>query len=112
MILEINDLCGMIDNDFAELIHTLIVIIKFSVPILLIIFGMLDLGKGVMAKKEDEIKAGQNLFIKRLIAAVLVFLSVTIIQFAIGLVDDKSAGDDSDVWRCANAILNGKNKVN
>ena len=31
-------------------------IIQIGIPILLIIFGMLDLGKAVVAGKEDEIK--------------------------------------------------------
>ena len=80
MILNVDNVCGAIDNNLAELIHTAIVIIKFAIPILLIIFGMLDLGKGVIASKEDEIKSGQHMFIKRLISAVLVFFVVTILQ--------------------------------
>ena len=34
---------------------------KIVIPILLIIFGMLDLGKAVIASKDDEIKKQQNL---------------------------------------------------
>ena len=111
MILDINDVCGVIDNDLAELIHTIIVIMKFGIPILLIIFGMIDFGKGVIAKKEDEIKAGQNMFIKRLISAILVFFVVSVVQIVVNLADDKSSTDDSDAWKCANVIMNGSNKV-
>lgn len=107
MILDIDSVCGAIDNNLAELIHTIIVIIKFGIPVLLIIFGMLDFAKGVIAKKEDEIKAGQNMFIKRLISAVLVFFVVAIIQLAISLVDDKNDVNESDAWKCADLIMNG-----
>ena len=49
--------CGSLDFEFAGtfpyLVSTAILIIKIVVPILLIIFGMLDLGKAVVASKED-----------------------------------------------------------
>ena len=106
MILDANSICGLIDNNLAELIHTIIVILKFCIPILLVVLGMLDLGKGVIASKEDEIKKGQQMFIKRLISAVFVFFVVTIVQLVVGFVDDKNSG----VMDCVNLILNG-NKV-
>ena len=108
MILDIDNVCGAIDNNLAGLIHTAIVVMKFAIPVLLIIFGMLDFAKGVIANKEDEIKAGQHMFIKRLISAVLVFFVVTVVQLLIGLADDKNDTDESDTWKCANMILNGK----
>ena len=108
MILDIENICGAIDNNLAYLIHTVIVIIKIGIPVLLIIFGMLDIGKGVVASKEDEIKKGQQMFIKRLISAVLVFFVVSIVQLVIGLADDKDSSEESGIWNCANMILNGK----
>ena len=108
MILDIDSICGAIDDNLAYLIHTIITIVKIGIPILLIIFGMLDFAKGVIASKEDEIKSGQNMFIRRLISAVLVFFVITIVQFLIGIVDDKNDAGESDVWNCANLILNGK----
>lgn len=105
MILDIDNVCGAIDNNLAGLIHTAIVIIKFAIPILLIIFGMLDLGKGVVASKEDEIKKGQHTFIKRLFAGVIVFFMISITQLIISLIDKDSNGG---IWTCANGILNGK----
>lgn len=103
MILDANSVCGLIDNNLAELIHTIIVILKFCIPILLVVLGMLDLGKGVIVSKEDEIKKGQQMFIKRLISAVFVFFVVTIVQLVVGFVDDKNSG----VMDCVNLILNG-----
>ena len=108
MFIDVNSVCGFIDNDLAELIHTAITILKIGIPVLLIIFGMLDFGKAVIANKEDEIKSGQHIFIKRTISAVLVFFVVTIVQLVINAVDDKNIDDQSDAWNCANLILNGK----
>jgi len=83
-------------------IHLIIMLIQFGVPLLLIIFGMLDLGKAVVASKEDEIKKGQQMFIKRLIAAVIVFFVVAVVKLVVGL-----AADEPDSIRgCINAIVN------
>ena len=108
MILDSDNICGLIDNNLADLIYIIITIIKFGIPILLIIFGMLDFGKSVIAPKEDEMKTGRKMFLKRIISAVLVFFVITIVQLVIGLVDDKNNSDESEVWNCANLILNGK----
>ena len=97
------EICRLIDNDLIAFIHKIFVVIKIGVPVLLIILGMLDLGKGVVASKEDEIKKGQQIFIKRLVAAILVFFVVTIVQ----LVMNFASPDDGSFWTCANQILNG-----
>ena len=67
--------------------HGLIPLIQIGIPIILIILGMLDLGKAVMASKEDEIKSAQKLLIKRAIYAVAIFFVVLIVQVVFGLLD-------------------------
>ena len=37
----------------------IIPLVQIGIPIILIILGMLDLGKAVVASKEDEIKSAQ-----------------------------------------------------
>lgn len=99
--------CGNLNFEFAGtfpyLISTAVLIIKIVVPILLIIFGMLDLGKSVIASKEDEIKKGQQTFIKRVIAAVIVFFVIQIVQLLVSFISR-----DQDVTRCFNCFVNGK----
>lgn len=99
--------CGNIglvfSGTFPYLVSTIITIIKIAVPILLIIFGMLDLGKAVVAAKEDEIKKGQQTFIKRAIAAVIVFFVIQIVQIVVRFV---SGGTDS--MACFNCFVNGQ----
>ena len=56
--------------------------IKVVVPIILIVVGMIDLAKAVTEKSEDNIK--------KAIAAVLVFLVVTIVGLLMKLVGDES----------------------
>lgn len=79
-----------------NLIGIIIWLIKIAVPIMLIIWGMLDLGKAVIASKEDEIKSAQKLLIKRAIAAVLVFFVVTIVTVLLSIVAGTSADDNAE----------------
>ena len=92
----------VIDAKIPNTVHTIIVVIKIAVPVLLVIFGMLDLFKGITAQKEDEIKKGQNLFIKRLISAAIIFFVISIVQLLVSFV----AGDEG-IMTCANCFLNG-----
>ena len=89
---------------FPRIVSIVILIIKIAVPILLIIFGMLDLGKAVVASKEDEIKKGQQLFIKRAITAVVVFFVIQIVQIIIRFL----AGSDNSVAQCFNCFVYGQ----
>ena len=92
----------IIDAKIPNTVHTIIVVIKIAVPVLLVIFGMLDLFKGLTAQKEDEIKKGQNLFIKRLITAAIIFFVISIVQLLVSFV----AGDEG-IMTCANCFING-----
>ena len=96
-----------IDVKIANTVSTIITVIQIAVPVLLVIFGMLDLFKGITAQKEDEIKKGQNIFIKRLITAAIVFFVVAIVKLLISFV-----ADDEGIMTCANCFLNGANPNN
>lgn len=77
----------------TNIISYIVTGIKIGVPIILVIFGMIDLGKAVMSSKEDDIKKAQSTFIKRLMAAALVFFVITIVQFLVGILDNAGERD-------------------
>ena len=89
-------------------VSTVILVIKIAVPVLLIIFGMLDLGKAVVASKEDEIKKGQQTFIKRAITAVIVFFVIQIVQIILRFV----SGNNATIANCFNCFINGTAATN
>ena len=105
---QIFDVCGEalggvgIPGQLAHIIALIVLFIQVFVPILLIVWGMLDLGKAVMAQKEDEIKKGQNTFIKRLVAAAILFFVVTIVRFLVSIVGDN---DSENITGCIDSIL-------
>lgn len=55
--------------------------IKYILPVLVIILGILDFIKAIGSDKEDEMKKAQKRFIIRLIAAALVFIVPLILEF-------------------------------
>ncbi len=61
-------------------------VLQIAIPIALLIFGTIDLGKAVMAGDEKEIKTAINLLIKRVVAAVAVFLLVLLVSIVTGWV--------------------------
>ncbi len=67
-----------------------ILAIQVVVPILLIISGMMTMAKAIMEKKEDAIKTAQNLLIKKLIAAVIAFLVISVTKIVVDLVVNNS----------------------
>ena len=99
-----------IPDAVAGLVHLVFIAIQIVVPILLIIWGMLDFAQSVIAQDEDKIKAGQKKFMKRLIAALVIFLIVTIVQLAINVVAslDATSAKPKDAWDCAKSLINGK----
>ena len=77
--------------------HGVIPVIQLGIPIILIIIGMIDLGKAVIASKEDEIKTAQKLLIKRAIYAVAIFFVVLIVTAVFNLVGS-SSGQNTATW--------------
>ena len=83
------DACGGL-GDVVQIIKNVVDIIKILIPIGLIVYGLLDLGKAVIAGKEDEMKKAQGTLVRRCIYAAAVFLVVNLVVFVTGLVGAKS----------------------
>lgn len=91
-----------IEYQIARIIRYVILILQIAVPIILVILGTVDLMKSVAAQKEDEIKKGQQIFVKRLIAGVLVFFVIALVKLVTSVA---SNGDPENVMTCAYCFL-------
>lgn len=80
-------------------------ILLVAIPVVLVIMGSLDLFKGITSQKEDEIKKGQQMFIKRLISAALIFFVFMIVKLVISVVSD---GDSANMLECAQCFINNE----
>ncbi len=68
-----------------------------AVPILLIVMGSIDILKAVAANKEEDIKKAYSTLIKRIIAAVIVFLVPIIVNLFMNAV---LGVDKSNCYTC------------
>lgn len=96
-ILDINDKCGGL-GPIVSIIRKVVGILHIIIPIALIAYGTIDLGKAVMASDDKQVKEAQGRLIKRCIYAVVIFLIPYLVSLIMGLVDvAANSGADTSV---------------
>jgi hypothetical protein len=93
---NVSEYCETIMPLIRLIKNGVIPIIQIGIPIILIILGMLDLGKAVVASKEDEIKTAQKMLIKRAIYAIAIFFVVLIVTLVFDLLGSAGTDDNAD----------------
>lgn len=99
--------CGTftIPETIAVIVSMLIKAFYIGVPILLIVWGMLDLGKATISQKEDEIKKHQKMFFKRLLSAILVFFIAVAVEFVLGILAKADLPGMYGVSECVDKLI-------
>lgn len=103
-----NFICEIFGEDvqfgkqIPKIISSLIIVMQVATPVLLVVFGSIDLVRGVASQKEDEIKKGQQILIKRAIAAVMVFFVIAIVKFGISLL---AKNNDGGLMSCVECFI-------
>lgn len=92
----------IIDAQLSKIVKYVIVAIQIAAPVLLVVLGTIDLLKGMVSQKEDDIKQGQRIFVKRLIAGILLFFVIALVKIMIGVFAN---GESSDIISCVNCII-------
>lgn len=87
-----------------SIISFLITLLKVAIPIILIFVAIISLLKAVGAANEDEIKKAQKSLIRKIVAAVLAFFVISIVQFVIMKVADTADADD--ISSCLSCFMN------
>lgn len=88
-----------------QIVSTVYKLLQIATPIIIIIFGSLDLVKAVMAQKEDDIKKGQQIFVRRLIVGSIVFVAFWVIEMVIGFVAPHN--ENENMWNCVDCFVTG-----
>lgn len=65
-------------------------VFKIAIPILIIVFGMIDLGKAVVASKDDEIKKALKQLMLRAVAGVVIFFIPNLVGLIFSMVNSWS----------------------
>ena len=74
-------------DSLRNLIDEILAYPRIIVPALVIVLGMIDLAKAVIASKEDEMTKVQSTFVKRLIIGVALFLIPVFVDIIMWLAD-------------------------
>lgn len=92
MILATSFECPKIIN-ILDVMNFALTAIQWIAPVLLILWGTIDLVKSVVAGKEEDIKKYQKVLVKRVISAVIIFLIPLAVKLLLGLLG-------TDEWKC------------
>lgn len=88
-------------------------VFQLGVPIVLIITSIITLIGAITANSEDVMNKAKGKLFKKMIAAILVFLVMTISKFIISLVPVEEGGADMDnLTACLDCFLNDDCKAN
>ena len=107
--------CGAIDGksdiitgippSIPKVVSIIYLVIQIAVPIVLVVLGSLDLFKGIYAQKDEEIRKGQQVFVKRIIAAAIVFFVFMIVKLFIGFAADSNS---NQIVKCVECFIENK----
>ena len=96
-------------SDGQEIWYTVgmfLLVFKIVIPILLIIFGMIDLGKAVISSDDKAVsKAGKSL-LNRIIAGVCIFFIPTIVSLVFGMIGTFKENLKKEFDICAACVSN------
>ena len=94
--------CGCMPASLTDLTSRIYLLLKIATPALLLIIGGFEMVKAMTASDESAIKKAQQKLIKKFVAAAMVFLLMTIVQFLASVL-----GTDGTTLECVDYILNG-----
>lgn len=88
-----------------KFIGNIVLIAKIAIPIVIIIFGMLDFFKAITGSKDEEIKKSFKSLIFRCLSGVVIFLLPTIVSVIFSLIDSW-ADIKGEFNYCQKCVLN------
>lgn len=92
------DACGGLLPIVKVIRNGLFPIVYAIIPIVLILYAVIDFGKAVIASDEKEVKAAQSRLIKRCVYAALIFFVVYLVQAIMDIVSKGGTGN-TDGWK-------------
>ncbi len=93
-----------------QFIGYIVLVLKIIVPAILIVIGVVALGKAVIADDDKEIKTAVNSLIKKFITAVFIFFIPTIVSALFSVVNGFS-DVEADYNICVKCITSPNNST-
>ena len=95
-------------KEILRFVGYILTVVKLAIPLLIIAFGIFDLGKAVTSGKDDETKKAAKTLMWRAIAGVFIFFIPSIVIWLFGTIDsyNTAAGTDNNGFQtCSDCIL-------
>lgn len=93
-----------------RIVGYIIVLAKIVAPLLLIIFGIVDLSKAVIAGDDKAISNSVSLLAKKAIAGVVIFFIPTIVDFVYSMVNDAKPIEET-FMKCQKCLVDPKGQI-
>lgn len=94
------------------IVITILDIIKFIVPIVLIIFCTIDIFKIIVSKKEDEIKKLRKDVLMKIVYCIIIYLIPFIVPFILKFASNIIPMEYDDSWKnCWDYVKKNKNDI-
>lgn len=94
-------------NIIVAILHEAYNIIRYLIPVGIVLFGTIDFLKAIMGKDEKDINS--KIFIKRLLYGLLAFFVFSLVKWVFTILGNAGVGDASNAFKCASDILGGNN---
>ena len=85
--IDIANFCSQ-TKELLGFVGYLLLIFKIIIPLIIIVYGMIDFGKAVVAEKDDDIKKSAKSLGRRAIAGIIIFFIPTIVIWVFGQISD------------------------
>lgn len=109
-MINILDICSIeVDPMIPAFTSALIEIIKYLVPVILIVLGVIDLIKAMVATDSNKMKGSIGLFFRRIVYSVLIYFVVALVQFAVNTLGKSGAANSNQLNACINCFVNNEN---
>lgn len=89
-----------------KFIGQVVFVLRIVIPVIIVLLGTLDLGKAVMANKDDDIKAAQKILIKRLIYGACIFFIPLVLRVVFNLATNSTGDNSVTSGTCFECVLN------
>lgn len=97
--------------DVWQFVGQIIFILKILIPIVIIVFGMVDLGRAVMDSDEKIMSKALKLLFKRIIIGIAIFFVPILVKIVFGMILSFSEEMKNDAWNCITCLTDPYNET-
>ena len=90
-------------SELLRFVGYLLLIFKIVIPLVIIVYGMIDFGKAVVAEKDDDIKKSAKSLGRRAVAGIIIFFIPTIVVWVFEQVG--TYGKDAEEFKTCRSCL-------